>query len=87
MHLAILSDEPFTARVANPNRSLCRTLENLPKNIDFLGHNTTKTEEIHPKYRKIADSRLEFGPQNILFGPRVGHPCFRVKSTKLSQLF
>jgi hypothetical protein len=64
MHLAILSDEPFTARVANPNWSLGRTLENLPK--------TTKTEEIHPKYRKIADSRLGFGPQNILFGPRVG---------------
>ncbi len=42
-----------------------------------------KTEEIHTKLRKIADSQFEIGPQKFLFGPhvargpRVGHPCFK----------
>jgi hypothetical protein len=36
-------------------------LENFAKNIDFLGRKMTKkTEEIHPKYRKIADFRFDF---------------------------
>jgi hypothetical protein len=32
------------------------------KNIDFLGHIIKKTGKIHPKFRKIADSRIAGWP-------------------------
>ncbi len=69
------------AGVANPNWFLGRNLENLPKILTFWATIHRKTEEIHPKLRKIDDTQFEFGPQKFLFGPhaargpRVGHPC------------
>jgi hypothetical protein len=48
------------------------------KNIDFLGRIITKNWEDNPKYRKIADSPFEFGPQKFLFGLWVGHPCLMI---------
>jgi hypothetical protein len=75
--------------VANPNWSLGRNLEILPKMLTFWAAIHRKTEEIHTKLRKIADSQFEIGPQKFLFGPhaargpQVGHPCFIWKIKKL----
>ncbi len=41
----------------------------LGKNISLLGRILTKTEENHPKYRKIIDFRSEIGPQKFFFEP------------------
>jgi hypothetical protein len=53
--------------VANPNWSVGRNLENLPKMLTFWAAILQKMKN-YPKYRKITDFRSEFGPQ-------VGHPC------------
>jgi hypothetical protein len=53
-------------------------LENWPKISTFWVTIQQKTEE-HPKYRKIADSRFEFGP-------RVGYPCV-LKDEEINLLF
>jgi hypothetical protein len=58
--------------VANPNWSLGRNLENLPKIWTFWAEIWQKTGKIHPKHWKIADSRFEFGP-HAARGAWVGH--------------
>jgi hypothetical protein len=35
--------------------SLWAAFEKIAKNIDFLGHFMTKTDEKHPKYRKSIE--------------------------------
>jgi hypothetical protein len=65
----------FIARVANPNWSLGRIGVKISKISTFEPH-FDENKGNHPKCRKIIDFRFEFGPQKILFGPRVGHPCF-----------
>jgi hypothetical protein len=84
-------NKSFKTGVANPNWSLGRNLEILSKILTFWAAIYRKTEETHPKLRKIADSQFKIGPQKFLFGPhaargpRVGHPCF--KTCKIVEIF
>ncbi len=81
----------ISTEVANPNWSLGRNLETLPKISTFWAAIHRKTEEIHPKLQKIADSQFEIGPHKLLFGPqaarepRVGHPWISIFDELLSH--
>jgi hypothetical protein len=56
VNIVILLGQDLKSGVANPKWSLGRNLENMSKILTFWATIHRKTEEIHPKYRKIAHS-------------------------------
>ncbi len=66
------------------NWSVNRIYKNA-KNLDFLSRILTKTEQKHPKYRKSAEFQNKLRTPKLLFGQRVGHPCFRSSSKRIPQ--